>query len=152
MPTNIAGGDYVPVQLVKCNLTDFDNQKGPKAMSTNDISSLNISSLSDAHNLRIAQIAGQQEKDEKALGSMATQLEDDGRALASHAKRILTIELDMQKQDYRMTKVEEKVNVCGKFKKTTEAKMAGLQRLAASAAVLAMLDLVINLLQICGVV
>lgn len=124
-------------------------------MSTNDIATLStndITTVGDAHGLRIAQIADQQEKDEKALGSMATQLEDDGKTLASHAKRILTIELDMQKQDYRMTQIEEKVKVCDQFKKATEAKTAGLQRLAASAAVLAMLDLVINLLQICGVV
>ena len=101
---------------------------------------------------RFNEIADHVDRTERAVGSIATQVDEDGKALANHARRILEWELESQKLEFRIEHLEEKVNECGKFKYEAIKKMAGLQRLGACAACLAVLDLIINFLQLGGVI
>lgn len=101
---------------------------------------------------RVAEVADQADMADKAIGAIAAQQQEDGKSIASHGLRISQAELEIQKMSFRIEQAESRVEGYEKFKRDAYDKMGGLQRLGAAAACLAMLDLIINFLQIGGVV
>ena len=101
---------------------------------------------------RLLEIADDTERLKKAVGAVREHQDSEDAFLNEYRVKTDRCELAIDKVDFRVGKLEEQVRVCGSFKHSTEVKLGGLQRLGAVAACLAMLDLVINFLQIGGIV